>query len=202
MGGWGELEAAEKRARLLRVSYRVFSREGLDLPMSALADAVGIGVGSLYRQFPSKRELVAALVVDRLGEVWRTAEEAAAGDGGAWPALRGLMAEICASQIADDVLAEAISLTDVDPQVRRARRRVTDALRRLVDAAKAEGGLRADATVLDVRLIFAAARAAEEVRAGAWRRALELGIDSLAAGCQADPGERRGGRIDVDGSLR
>jgi hypothetical protein len=41
--------------------------------------------------------------------------------------------------------------------------------------------LRADATALDLRLLFAATRAASQLEAGAWRRMLELGIDALRA---------------------
>ena len=63
---WAQLDAPGKRARLLRAAGEVFARDGLDAPMPAIADAAGAGVGSVYRQFPSKRELLAALVVERL----------------------------------------------------------------------------------------------------------------------------------------
>jgi AcrR family transcriptional regulator len=177
---WGKLDAAAKRARLLAVSQEVFARDGLDAPMPALAAAAGIGVGSLYRQFPSKRELLAALVVERLAEVKLEAEAALAGGAGAWAALTAFLWDHCERAVADDVLAEAIAATQVDPEVRRARARSSAALQQLLDAAKREGEVREDATVLDLRLVFAAARAAEAVEPGAWRRALELGIDSLA----------------------
>lgn len=177
---WGELDAAGKRARLLAVSHRVFAREGLDAPMPALAAEAGIGVGSLYRQFPSKRELLAALVVERLEEVTAEAEAALESAAGPWAALTAFLWDHSERVIADDVLAEAIAAVQVDPEVKRVRARTTAALQRLLDAAKAAGDVRADATVLDLRLLFAAARAAENVEAGAWGRSLELGIDSLA----------------------
>ena len=66
------------------------------------------------------------------------------------------------------------------PDVERALARTTASLERLLDAARAEGRLRADATALDLRLLFAATRAASGLEAGAWRRMLELGIDALA----------------------
>ncbi len=59
------------------------------------------------------------------------------------------------------------------------------ALERLLAAARAEGRLRADATTLDLRLLFAATRAAKGLEPGAWRRMLELGIDALEAGAPA-----------------
>jgi AcrR family transcriptional regulator len=178
---WGALDAPSKRARLLAVSHRVFARDGLDAPMPALAAAAGIGVGSLYRQFPSKRELLAALVVERLAEVSAEAEAALESDAGPWAALSTFLWDHSERAVADDVLAAAVAATQVDPEVRRARARSSAALQRLLDAAKCEGEVRDDATVLDLRLVFAAARAAEAVEPGAWRRALELGIDALAA---------------------
>ena len=63
---WSELDAEDKRATLLRAAGEVFARDGLDAPMPAIAAAAGAGVGSVYRQFPSKRDLLAALVVERL----------------------------------------------------------------------------------------------------------------------------------------
>jgi len=177
---WGALDAAAKRARLLAVSQEVFARDGLDAPMPAVAAAAGIGVGSLYRQFPSKRELLTALVVERLEEVIAEVEAALGSDAGPWAALTAFLWDHCERAVGDDVLAEAIAALQVDPAVKRVRARSTAALQRLLDAAKAEGEVREDATALDLRLLFAGVRAAEQVQAGAWRRALELGIDSLA----------------------
>jgi AcrR family transcriptional regulator len=177
---WTELDADAKRARLLAVSHAVFAEHGLDAPMPAVAAAAGVGVGSLYRQFPSKRELLAALVIERLAEVAAVAEAARESRAGAWTALTAFLWDHSERAIADDVLAEAISRTQVDPEVRRARARSTAALDELLAAAKEEGEVREDATVLDLRLVFSSARAAEGVEPGAWRRALELGIDALS----------------------
>jgi AcrR family transcriptional regulator len=177
---WTALDADAKRARLLAVSHRVFAEHGLDAPMPTVAAAAGIGVGSLYRQFPSKRELLAALVVERVREVTAVAEAARDSDAGPWAALTAILWDFAERQVGDDVLAEAISRTQVDPEVKRERARSTAALQALLDDAKRTGEVREDATVLDLRLVFSAARAAEAVEAGAWRRALELGIDSLS----------------------
>ena len=60
-------------------------------------------------------------------------------------------------------------------------RRATGSRRRGVAHYGSEGRLRADAATLDLRLLFAATRAAGQLQAGAWRRMLELGIDALRA---------------------
>ena len=178
---WSDLDAAAKRARLLKAAGEVFALEGLDAPMPAVAAAAGAGVGSVYRQFPSKRDLLAALVVERLGEAEREADAALDSADGPWLALLALLREFAARNVADDVRAEAMASVSTDPDVERAFAATTAAWERLLDAAKAEGRLRADATMLDVRLLFAASRAAAALEPGAWERMLELGIDALDA---------------------
>jgi AcrR family transcriptional regulator len=178
---WSDLGPAEKRARLLGAAGEVFAREGLDAPMPAIAVAAGASVGSVYRQFPSKRDLLAALVVERLGESERGAEDALAGALGPWEALTGTLWTLAERQAADDVLGEAMATVSEHPEVQAAMAGTMAALERLLAAARAEGSLRADATTLDLRLLFAATRAAAQLQPGAWRRMLELGIDALAA---------------------
>jgi AcrR family transcriptional regulator len=180
-GGWSALGAPEKRARLLRAAGEVFAREGLDAPMPAVAVAAGIGVGSVYRQFPSKRDLLAALVVERLQESERGAEAALAGEQDRWSALTGLLWMLAERQASDDVLGEAMATVSEHPAVVEALAETVISLERLLAAARSEGELRADATTLDLRLLFAATRAAGQLQAGAWRRMLELGIDALRA---------------------
>ena len=63
---WSALSAEQKHERILCAAGRVFAREGLDASMPVVAAEAGAGIGSLYRQFPSKHDLLAALVVRRL----------------------------------------------------------------------------------------------------------------------------------------
>jgi AcrR family transcriptional regulator len=178
---WSSLAQREKRARLLLAAGEVFARDGLDAPMPAVAAAAGAGVGSVYRQFPSKRDLLAALVVERLQESERGAEAALASGEDRWSALTGLLWTLAERQVGDDVLGEAIVTVSEHPAVVEALAATVVSLERLLAAARAEGKLRDDATTLDLRLLFAATRAASQLEAGAWRRMLELGIDALRA---------------------
>jgi AcrR family transcriptional regulator len=178
---WAALDAEEKRARLLRAAGEVFARDGLDAPMPAVAAAAGAGVASVYRQFPSKRDLLAALVVERLHESQRGAEAALADGESRWLALTGLLWTIAERQAGDDVLGEAMATVSEHPAVTEALHATLVSLERLLAAARAEGELRADATALDLRLLFAATRAASRLEEGAWRRMLALGIDALRA---------------------
>jgi AcrR family transcriptional regulator len=159
----------------------VFARDGLEAPMPAVAAEAGAGVASVYRQFPSKHELVAALVVRRLEQFADAATAALAREGDRWSALTEMLWAIVERDSADDFLGEARVLVDDHPSVAEAAERATVALEALMAAARTEGRLRADATTLDVRLLFAATRAAKKVEPAAWRRTLELFIDALDA---------------------
>jgi len=176
---WAALDAAGKRERLLSAASEVFATEGLRASMPAIAAAAGAGVASLYRQFPSKQELMAALVARRLDQIAEEAVAAAASEGDRWGALVAMLWKTVERQSYDDFLGEARVAVGSHPDVERATRRATRSLERLLAAAREEGRLRADATTLDLRLLFAATRAAKQVEPAAWRRVLELFIDSL-----------------------
>jgi AcrR family transcriptional regulator len=184
---WADLDPLEKRVKLLRAAGEVFARDGLDAPMPAIAAAAGAGVGSVYRQFPSKRDLLAALVVERLAETERDAEKALAGADGPWAELTRLLWALAERQATDDVLGEAMATVSTHPAVQCALADAMVALERLLAAAREEGRLREDANALDLRLLFAATRAASQLEPGAWRRMLELGIDAIHVGSAERP---------------
>jgi AcrR family transcriptional regulator len=178
---WSLLTPDAKRERLLNAAAEVFARDGLDAPMPAVAAAAGAGIGSVYRQFPSKRDLLAELVIARLEEVKRAAEEAAHQECDRWSALGDVLWALAERQAGDDVIGEAMGTVSDHPAVAAATERANEAFERLMAAARAEGRLRDDATILDIRLIFAATRAAKQVDAGGWKRILELLTDALDA---------------------
>jgi AcrR family transcriptional regulator len=179
--GWTQLDAGAKRERLLVAATEVFARDGLDAPMSVVADAAGAGVASVYRLFESKRELLAAIVVRRMEALAAATEEAMAQPGGRWEALTGMLTSVVSAQRADSLIGDALAAVADRPDVAAAVARASEAQERLLAAARDEGRLRADATALDLRLLFAATRAARRVEPDQWQRMLELMIDALDA---------------------
>jgi AcrR family transcriptional regulator len=147
--------------------------------MSEVADAAGAGVASLYRCFASKHDLLAALVTRRMDQIVEAAQESSAGEGDHWSALTEMLRTLVERQSADDVLGAARMAVADHPDVIASTTRATDAMERLLAAARAEGRLRADASALDLRLVFAATRAAKQVEPEQWPRMLELLIDAL-----------------------
>jgi AcrR family transcriptional regulator len=178
---WTRLDPGAKRDRLLLAATEVFVRDGLDAPMSDVAAAAGAGVASVYRLFPSKQEVVAALVTRRMNEVSEAAQAARARTTDRWTALTGLLSALVQTQRADYLWGEAQVLVAEHPDVIESGGRATEAVERLLAEARAEGRLRADASTVDLRLLLAATRAARIVEPEHWPRILELLIDALDA---------------------
>jgi AcrR family transcriptional regulator len=176
---WSRLDPEAKRERLLNAATDVFARHGLDAPMSEVAEVAGAGVASIYRAFGSKHELLATLVTRRMNQLATAAEEADRRGGDRWTALTDMVRSLVEVQRSDYTMLEARMRVAEHPDVVAAVARTTAAQERLLAAARAEGRLRADATTLDLRLLFAATRAARNVEPERWRRMLELMIDAL-----------------------
>jgi AcrR family transcriptional regulator len=177
--GWSSLSGSEKRERLLAAAASVFSRQGLDAPMSDVAEAAGAGVASVYRLYPSKYELYAALVVRRMDQIIDAARDAESLPGDRWAALTQMLRDLVAEQSVEPFVGEARALVSDHEDVIESTARAADAQERVLAAARAEGRLRSDATSLDLRLLFAATRAAKRLEPEHWPRMLELMLDAL-----------------------
>jgi AcrR family transcriptional regulator len=185
---WADLDPAAKTDRLLAAAELVFSEHGLGAPMPEIARAAGAGVGSLYRQFASKDELIAALAARRL-----TVIEAAAGqaltEADAWAALEGFVWAVLGERGGDEVAAEAVvAAAGTLAAVRAQRERVFALIDALVARAREQGVIRPDATMLDVRLVIAGARSVKQMAPDAWRRMAELALAGLRPAGRRPPG--------------
>jgi hypothetical protein len=58
-------DAVKNRARILEAAEEIFATEGVSVPIDTVAERAGLGVGTLYRHFPTKEALFEAIVVDR-----------------------------------------------------------------------------------------------------------------------------------------
>ena len=171
------------RARVLDAAARVFAEEGLDAPMPAVAAAAGVGVGTIYRAFGSKDELIAALAADRVDRFGRDAT-AALERPDAWQALVELFRLTAEYQAEDYVVTEALASVPDHPSVVAAQNRAGAAITQLMERAKERGGLRADFEPQDLQMFFAALGAGQHTTprgSKAWRRLLGVLIDGLRA---------------------
>lgn len=181
VAGPGADEAPPSRERVLDAAAKVFAAEGLDAPMPAVAAAAGVGVGTIYRAFGSKEELIAALAADRV-ELFARDTQAALEAPDAWVALRELFVLTADRQAKDYVVTEALASLSDHPRVLEANQRAGAAITELMERAKQQGGLRSDFEPQDLQMFFAALGAAQHAMpsgSSAWKRLLGLLLDGL-----------------------
>jgi AcrR family transcriptional regulator len=169
-------DAAENRDRLLAAAAAVFDAEGLDASVADIARAAGVGMGTLYRRFPTKDALIDALVHDLLTTTVRMAAEAAEAVDGT--GLERFLEAACAFQAQHPGCLPR--LWDTDHELVRDARRL---IRGLLADAQEHHRIRDDLTTTDVTMVMFAVRgilAATRPHApDAWRRLLELLIAGM-----------------------
>ncbi len=62
-------DALRNRARVLEAAESVFAAEGISVPVDVIAEKAGVGVGTLYRHFPTKEKLFEAILIDRIAAI-------------------------------------------------------------------------------------------------------------------------------------
>src|ERR1700741_4256892 len=103
-------DALRNRQRLLEAAADAFCERGLDVGVGEIAQRAGVGRGTLFRNFPTKQDLIAAIVIDRMNEATeygRTLLDAP----NAGEALFGYLEEIVGRQQLDRSLFEAVADT-------------------------------------------------------------------------------------------
>lgn len=179
-----ELRADAQRnlGRVLDAAREVFAEQGLDAHVTEIADRAGVGVGTIFRRFPTKDALLAALLEQRGRELLDRAAALAGAEPG--DAFEGLVTAAVELQIRDRGFCDAIG-TQVfgREELHELFHEVHGHLRRLLAAAQAAGAVRDDVTAEDVALILhGIARTGlmlEPAAPGAWRRYLRLALDGL-----------------------
>jgi AcrR family transcriptional regulator len=73
-------DAQRNRARILEAAENVFAVEGIEVPVDLIAEKAGVGVGTLYRHFPTKEKLCEAVLLDRLSALTLDAQALADAD--------------------------------------------------------------------------------------------------------------------------
>ena len=176
-------DAELNRSRIIAAAHEVFRERGMSATLDDIARHAGVGVGTAYRRFANKEELVDALFEDMIDRVEALAAEAAA-DPDAWHGLTTSLEQVCELQAFDRGLREVMLGTGKGPQ-RQAlvARRIKPAVDRLVARAKEQGTLRLDAEPWDIPMIQLMVSAVTDHTGhpDAWRRYLLLILDGLRA---------------------
>jgi AcrR family transcriptional regulator len=192
-------DAERNRRKLLDAAAELFARKGLSVGLDEIARHAGVGVGTAYRRFPDKEQLIEALFDDRIEQIAALAERCAARDD-AYAGLVDFIEGNVQLQSTDRGLKELIlGSPHAIARVHAARSRIEPAVASLVERAQAAGQIRADVGHTDLALVqfmlTAISDITREVDPDVWRRALRLVLDGLRT---PSPGEMPGRPIPRD----
>src|SRR5215216_3276163 len=171
-------DARRNRARILKAARAVFADQGVHSQIDDVAKRAKVGVGTVYRHFPTKDVLLDAVVRERFEEIAGYAREALERED-AWDGFCELIWRAAELNAADLGFCEVVASTDKSAIVEEVGlMRSTD---ELIARAKAEGRMRGDASQEDLPMMMAGASAVMRLSPTAWRRYLTIMLDGLRA---------------------
>jgi AcrR family transcriptional regulator len=180
-------DAERNRRRVMDAARALFAERGLDVTLNDIAHHAGVGVGTVYRRFPSKDALIDALFEEAVSQIAATAREGLE-DPDPWHGFVSTLERLLELQDADRGLKELMLSTQRDRAgVTRVRGRMAPIVAELMERARDAGALRADIVPQDFPMIQVMLSGiidiARDEAPGLWRRYLEI----IVQGLRADP---------------
>jgi AcrR family transcriptional regulator len=178
-------DAELNRQRIIAAAKVVFSERGLEATLDDIAHYAGLGVGTVYRRFPSKEHLVEALFVAKFEEITELAEKALV-EPDAWEGFTMFAWKTAELHSSDRGLREVMLSTSFgQDKVAQAKEKMIPVCDRLIERAQASGQLRADVRPTDLPLLHlmigSVAEYTHDVQPDLWRRYLGMLLDGLRA---------------------
>jgi AcrR family transcriptional regulator len=180
-------DALRNRQRILTAARELFSRRGLAVPMEDIAKRAGVGVGTLYRRFPTRPDLIAAAFEAKMAGYADGAEEALAAPE-PWPAFCRFVERVCEMQAADCGFAAALTIP-MGGKLQAERDRADKAIGELIRRCQQAGELRSDFVAEDLKLLLIANAGVIAAVGGTapqmWRRLAGYMIQAFGAAHEA-----------------
>jgi len=174
-------DAARNRAAILDAATAVLARHGSDVDVREIARCSGVGMGTLYRHFPTKDDLLATVLHEEFLAWAECARRTAAATEDPWTALCDFFDQALTRQATHRALLQCYAENWYSGSC------YTDQLRPVIDdlltRAHAAGRVRAGLTGDDLALLLATlgqgVHLAGPDRPDRWRRILRIGLDGL-----------------------
>jgi AcrR family transcriptional regulator len=181
-------DARRNRDKVMAAARTAFAEHGSDAQMDDVARRAEVGVGTVYRHFPTKEALFAALLEDTFARIAERARAALEQDD-AWQAFVALMWDAGESLAGDRALAEAMQ-ADLTPAPCPGQLELGRITTELMARAQRAGTMRPDAVVDDIPMLMCgigSATVRKHAFAAAWRRHLAIVLDGLRARSDLTP---------------
>ncbi len=174
-------DAERNRQKLLDAGREAFA-EDPEAPLDEIARRAGVGIGTLYRHFPTRDALVEVIYAEHIDEVLAAAEEAADAES-PWDGLVAFLERVLELQARNLPLRGVFLRHSTDAALAERRRRIQPALARLVARGREEGEVRGDFTLGDLSLALWSFAPIFEATSGVapevWRRHLRILLDGM-----------------------
>jgi AcrR family transcriptional regulator len=180
-------DARRNRDAIVAAAYGLFAEKGTEAQMDEIARRAGVGVGTLYRHFPAKEDLLDAVIARRFERLASRAAEAVrqAAQGEAWEAFKGYIEWAAEMQAGDRALSEAMATHSERMHAAAVGSGLVEELVLLLEHAKRAGALRKDLVVEDIPAmvcsIGAVAGAAIQKPDWRWDRVIAIWLDGVRA---------------------
>ncbi len=179
-------DARRNRESVVEAARKLMATEGLDAQMDDIAREAGVGVGTVYRHFPNKEDLIYALAEHRFERLAQFAREALAepDPGGSFERYLYRGAEL---QVTDRSLSEIMRDRPEAMQAGAQKVGLLGLVRELMTRAQKAGAIRADAEAEDVPMLMCGLGTSTPGNDGpfvtptSWRRFMAIVIDGLRA---------------------
>jgi AcrR family transcriptional regulator len=183
-------DARRNREKVLAAARAVFSEQGRDAQMDDVARRAGVGVGTVYRHFPTKEALIEVLMVAAFETIAAAADEALEVED-PWDAFASVLWRGAETMAGDRALSEVFaSIPGATEAVMPTVEGLTATVTRIIERAQAAGVLRDDLIVDDIPMVMCGIGSAtkkEHRCPDAWRRHLSLVLDGMRAPSATGP---------------
>jgi AcrR family transcriptional regulator len=178
-------DAERNRQRVLEAARDLFATRGLEATLNEVAHHANLGVGTVYRRFATKEELVEAIFEDGIGQVVALAESALRKDD-SWRGFVWFIEQMCELTATDRGLREAVfGKVYGGDRVEAARLRLTPSVSKLVERARDDGYLRPEVSPTDIPFLGLLAGTVSEyaghIEPQLWRRYVGILLDGIRA---------------------
>ncbi|MCV7343504.1 TetR/AcrR family transcriptional regulator [Mycolicibacterium rhodesiae] len=176
-------DAELNRQRIVQAARELFAVRGLEATLNDIAHYAGVGVGTVYRRFATKEELLDAIFSDGIDQVVCLAETAAQQEN-SWDGFVWFVEHLCELTATDRGLRQMVYSSAYGGQgVECARLRLTPPISKLVERARDDGYLRRDAESTDMPILGMLAGTVSEwaghVEPELWRRYVALLLEGM-----------------------